>query len=27
VKTEYRYSNYQDGVDRNQVIAGFGFRF
>jgi outer membrane immunogenic protein len=27
VKTEYRYSNYQDGVDRNQVVAGFGFRF
>jgi outer membrane immunogenic protein len=27
VKTEYRYSNYQDGVDRHQVVGGFGFRF
>ena len=27
VKTEYRYSNYQDGVDRSQVVAGFGLRF
>lgn len=27
VKTEYRYSNYQQGVSRNQVVAGVGFRF
>jgi len=27
LKTEYRYSNYQDGVDRHQVVGGFGFRF
>ncbi len=27
VKTEYRYSNYQDGLSRHQVVAGFGFRF
>ena len=27
VKTEYRYSNYEDGFDRHQVVAGFGFRF
>ncbi len=27
LRTEYRYSNYQDGVDRHQVIGGFGFRF
>jgi outer membrane immunogenic protein len=27
VKAEYRYSNYQDGVSRNQVVGGFGFRF
>lgn len=27
VRTEYRYSNYQDGVDRHQVVAGFGVRF
>jgi len=27
VKTEYRYSNYQDGVSRHQVVGGFGFRF
>ncbi|HEX8642064.1 MAG TPA: porin family protein [Allosphingosinicella sp.] len=26
-KTEYRYSNYEDGVSRHQVVAGFGFRF
>ena len=26
-KTEYRYSNYEDGFDRHQVVAGFGFRF
>ena len=27
IRTEYRYSNYQDGVDRHQVLGGFGFRF
>jgi len=27
VKAEYRYSNYEDGFSRNQVLAGFGFRF
>jgi len=27
IKTEYRYSNYQDGFDRHQVVGGFGFRF
>ena len=27
VKTEYRYSNYEQGADRHQVLAGFGFRF
>jgi outer membrane immunogenic protein len=27
VKTEYRYSNYEAGFDRHQVVAGFGFRF
>lgn len=26
-KAEYRYSNYESGVTRNQVIAGLGFRF
>jgi outer membrane immunogenic protein len=26
-KTEYRYSNYEGGVTRNQVITGLGFRF
>lgn len=26
-KTEYRYSNYEQGFDRHQVVAGFGFRF
>jgi outer membrane immunogenic protein len=26
-KTEYRYSNYEGGFDRHQVVAGFGFRF
>ena len=26
-RTEYRYSNYQDGVDRHQVVGGFGVRF
>ncbi|MEA3014096.1 MAG: outer rane immunogenic protein [Sphingomonadales bacterium] len=27
LKTEYRYSNYQDGVDRHQLVGGLGFRF
>lgn len=27
LRTEYRYSNYQDGISRHQVMAGFGFRF
>lgn len=27
VKAEYRYSNYSDGISRNQVVGGFGFRF
>jgi outer membrane immunogenic protein len=27
VKTEYRYSNYQDGFSRHQVVGGFGMRF
>ena len=27
VKAEYRYSNYESGFSRNQVVAGFGFRF
>jgi len=27
VRTEYRYSNYQDGVQRHQVVAGLGVRF
>ena len=27
VKAEYRYSNYEQGIDRHQVVAGFGFRF
>ena len=27
VKTEYRYSNYEQGVSRNQVVAGVGLRF
>lgn len=27
VKAEYRYTNYEQGVDRNQVLAGVGFRF
>ena len=26
-KTEYRYSNYEQGFDKHQVVAGFGFRF
>lgn len=27
VKAEYRYSNYEAGVERHQALAGFGFRF
>jgi outer membrane immunogenic protein len=27
VKAEYRYSNYEQNVDRHQVVAGFGIRF
>jgi outer membrane immunogenic protein len=27
VKAEYRYSNYEQGFERHQVAAGFGFRF
>jgi outer membrane immunogenic protein len=27
VKTEYRYSNYEQGFSRHQVLGGFGFRF
>jgi outer membrane immunogenic protein len=27
VKAEYRYSNYEQGVERHQGMAGFGFRF
>lgn len=27
VKAEYRYSNYERGVERHQGMAGFGFRF
>jgi outer membrane immunogenic protein len=26
-RAEYRYSNYEQGFDRHQVVAGFGFRF
>ena len=26
-KTEYRYSNYEQGFNKHQVVAGFGFRF
>ncbi|HEX8668411.1 MAG TPA: outer membrane beta-barrel protein [Allosphingosinicella sp.] len=26
-KLEYRYSNYEAGVERHQVVAGVGFRF
>jgi outer membrane immunogenic protein len=26
-RLEYRYSNYQSGVSRNQIVAGFGMRF
>jgi outer membrane immunogenic protein len=27
VKAEYRYSNYEAGVERHQAMAGFGYRF
>jgi outer membrane immunogenic protein len=27
VRTEYRYSNYENGFDRHQVLGGFGVRF
>lgn len=27
VKAEYRYSNWEDGLSKNQVLGGFGFRF
>lgn len=27
VKTEYRYSDYENGFSRHQVVAGFGLRF
>ena len=27
VKAEYRYSNYEQGLERHQAVAGFGFRF
>ncbi|WP_116091048.1 outer membrane protein [Sphingomonas crusticola] len=27
VKAEYRYSNYEQGVTRNQVVGGIGLRF
>lgn len=27
IRTEYRYSNYENGVDRHQLVGGFGFRF
>ncbi len=27
LKTEYRYSNYQNDISRHQVVGGFGFRF
>ena len=27
LRTEYRYSNYEAGVDRHQVVGGLGFRF
>lgn len=27
VKTEYRYSNYEAGLSKHQVVAGAGFRF
>ena len=27
VRGEYRYSNYEQGFERHQAVAGFGFRF
>jgi outer membrane immunogenic protein len=27
LKTEYRYSNYEQDFAKHQVVAGFGFRF
>lgn len=27
LKTEYRYSNYEQGVSKNEVLAGIGIRF
>lgn len=27
LRTEYRYTNYEGGLDRHQVVGGFGFRF
>ena len=27
LKAEYRYSNYEQGLERHQALAGFGFRF
>jgi len=27
VKTEYRYTNYEDGFDRHQLVGGVGLRF
>jgi outer membrane immunogenic protein len=27
LRTEYRYSNYEGGVDRHQVVGAFGFHF
>jgi outer membrane immunogenic protein len=27
VKAEYRYSNYEEGVEKHQVLGGFGVRF
>ncbi|MBX3560708.1 MAG: porin family protein [Sphingomonas sp.] len=27
LKAEYRYSNYEQGFERHQVVGGFGFRF
>jgi outer membrane immunogenic protein len=27
LKTEYRYSNYENGYEKHQIVGGFGFRF
>lgn len=27
IKAEYRYSNYEKGIERNEGVAGFGLRF